>query len=101
MSFAASGLAQVDTATVLGSIRDASDAVAFRIHMNDRDIEEPALPDFVLEKGPMVKLAGEWKRGPNGVGYRKVYDQPRYDLSVGAGGWLPGLVQQDVRQRTE
>lgn len=53
--------------------------MAFRIQMSDPDIAEPALPDFVLARVPMVKLNGEWKRGSSGAGYRSVYDQPRYD----------------------
>ena len=38
--------------------------VGFRIQMSAPDYVQPALPDFVLEKVPMVKLAGEWKRDP-------------------------------------
>ena len=41
--------------------------VGFRVQMSDPDIEEPALPDFVLDKAPMVPLrGGEWKRRPSG-----------------------------------
>jgi len=54
--------------------------VGFRVMMSDPDISEPALPDFVLEKVPMVKLEGEWKgRDPMAVRHRKVHQEPRYD----------------------
>jgi hypothetical protein len=53
--------------------------VGFRVMMSDPDIAEPSLPDFVLEKVPMVRLAGEWKGDPKQVRYRKVHEEPRYD----------------------
>jgi hypothetical protein len=53
--------------------------VGFRVMMSDPDIAEPALPDFVMNKVPMVKLAGEWKGNTNEVRYRKTHLQPRYD----------------------
>src|SRR5262245_26899052 len=37
--------------------------VGFRVMMSDPDVAEPALPDFVLDRVPMVKLQGEWKGG--------------------------------------
>ena len=50
--------------------------VGFRVMMSDPDIEEPSLPDFVLEKVPMVQLrGGEWKRGT----HPPEYFEPRYD----------------------
>jgi len=48
--------------------------VAFRIQMRAPDYREEALPDFVLEKVPMVKLEGEWKRAG-----RTSFEEPRYD----------------------
>jgi hypothetical protein len=48
--------------------------VAFRIQMRAPDYKEEALPDFVLEKVPMVKLEGEWRR--NG---QNSFQEPRYD----------------------
>ena len=48
--------------------------VAFRIQMRAPDYREEALPDFVLEKVPMVKLEGEWRRNE-----KKTYEEPRYD----------------------
>lgn len=56
--------------------------VAFRIQMRAPDYEEEALPDFVLEKVPMVKLQGEWKGSPNATRHRKTYSEPRYDHPV-------------------
>jgi hypothetical protein len=54
--------------------------ISFRIMMNNPDIEKSALPDFLADKIPMVKLAGEWKRNSNQTGYPKSHLQPRYDL---------------------
>ena len=54
--------------------RQYNKRVAFRIQMRAPDYREEALPDFVLEKVPMVKLEGEWRR--NG---KKTFEEPRYD----------------------
>ncbi len=52
--------------------------VGFRVQMSDPDIDEPALPDFVLDKVPMVRLrGGEWKRRPSRDA--QGYLEPRYD----------------------
>jgi hypothetical protein len=48
--------------------------VGFRIQMRAPDYKEDALPDFVLEKVPMVKLQGHWDR--NG---KTEFPEPRYD----------------------
>lgn len=53
--------------------------VGFRVMMSDPDIAGPVLPDFLVDKVPMVKLAGEWKGNSNEVRYRKAHLQPRYD----------------------
>ncbi|HET7099576.1 MAG TPA: twin-arginine translocation signal domain-containing protein, partial [Terriglobia bacterium] len=58
--------------------------VAFRVQMSAPDyFHAPALPDFVLDKVPMVKLVGDWKPGhPPNVRYLKnprAHFQPRYD----------------------
>jgi hypothetical protein len=53
--------------------------VGFRVMMSDPDIPGSALPGFLANKVPMVKLAGEWKGNPNEVRYRKAHLQPRYD----------------------
>ena len=51
--------------TTLAMAKQYGKRVGFRVQMSDPDIEEPALPDFVLDKVPMVPLrGGEWKRGP-------------------------------------
>ena len=44
------------------------------------DIRGPSLPDFVLERVPMVRLKGEWKRrGREGERQPAYYEEPRYD----------------------
>lgn len=53
--------------------------VGFRIQMRAPDYSEEALPDFVLEKVPMVKLVGEWKTGVTGPRRKDAYYEPRYD----------------------
>jgi hypothetical protein len=59
--------------------RGLNKRVGFRIQMSAPDYPEPALPDFVLEKVPMVKLAGEWKRDPKRFAAKENNLQPRYD----------------------
>jgi hypothetical protein len=48
--------------------------VGFRIQMRAPDYKEEALPEFVLEKVPMVRLEGQWNR--NG---KTDFPEPRYD----------------------
>jgi hypothetical protein len=48
--------------------------VGFRIQMRAPDYKEEALPDFVLEKVPMVKLEGQWRRAG-----KTEFQEPRYD----------------------
>jgi hypothetical protein len=46
------------------------------VMMSCPDMRAPALPDFVLERVPMVRLEGEWKRkGRESASY----EEPRYD----------------------
>ena len=52
--------------------------VGFRIMVNNPDILENALPDFVLEKVPMRKLKGEWKGDPSVPRYQHEHLQPDY-----------------------
>ncbi|HXY41166.1 MAG TPA: hypothetical protein VEQ10_15945 [Vicinamibacteria bacterium] len=59
--------------------REHGKRVGFRVMMSDPDVAEPALPDFVLEKVPMVHLEGEWKGNPTDVRHQKVHQEPRYD----------------------
>jgi hypothetical protein len=47
--------------------------------MRAPDYKEEALPDFVLEKVPMVKLIGQWRTNPNSTRGQKTYEEPRYD----------------------
>jgi hypothetical protein len=58
--------------------------IALRIQMSAPDyFHAPALPDFVLDKVPLVKLVGDWPEGhPPNVSYLKnprAHFQPRYD----------------------
>jgi hypothetical protein len=50
--------------------------VGFRVMMSCPDMRAPALPDFVLERVPMVRLQGEWKRRGRESAF---YEEPRYD----------------------
>ena len=49
--------------------------IAFRIQLRAPDYKDEALPDFVLEKVPMVKLEGEWRKDTHPDGFQ----EPRYD----------------------
>jgi hypothetical protein len=57
--------------------------VGFRIQMSAPDyFHAPALPDFILEKVPTVKLVREWKEGTMAEGWVNnpyAQYQPRYD----------------------
>ena len=54
--------------------------IALRVMMSSPDIRGPSLPDFVLEKVPMVRLQGEWKRrGKEAERQPPYYEEPRYD----------------------
>jgi len=62
----------------LATAKQYGKRVGFRVMMSSPDMVEPALPDFVLDKTPVVRLrGGEWKRGPRLL--QKVYEEPRYD----------------------
>ena len=50
--------------------------VGFRIQMRAPDYSEEALPDFVLEKVPLVKLVGEWRTGLTGPRRKDAYYEP-------------------------
>lgn len=52
--------------------------VGFRIMMNNPDILENALPEFMLKKVPMHKLKGEWKGDPSNPRYQHQHLQPEY-----------------------
>jgi hypothetical protein len=53
--------------------------VGFRIMLENPDVPEPGMPDFLMERVPYVKLKGEWKGTPSETRYRKEHRMPRYD----------------------
>lgn len=53
--------------------------VGIRIMLNNPDILENALPDYVLKKVPLHKLKGEWKGNPSQVRYQHEHLQPEYN----------------------
>ena len=53
--------------------------VGFRVMLNNPDILENALPDYVLKKVPMDRLKGEWKGDPSQPRYQHEHLQPRYN----------------------
>jgi len=60
--------------------RRYSKRVGFRVMMSSPDTRAPALPDFLREKVPMVRLKGEWKRhGREAERAPAFYEEPRYD----------------------
>src|SRR5436190_19627884 len=54
-------------------------AIGFRVQLENPDVPEPGMPDFLLNKVPTVKLKGEWKGNPAEMRYRKDNRVPRYD----------------------
>jgi len=66
--------------TTLAAARRYGKRVGLRVMMGSPDIPGPSLPDFVLERVPMVRLQGEWKRhGREGERQSAYYEEPRYD----------------------
>ena len=53
--------------------------VGFRIMLENPDVPEPGMPEFLMEKVPYVKLKGEWKGNPSQTRYKKEHRMPRYD----------------------
>jgi len=53
--------------------------VGIRVMLNNPDILENALPDYVLKKVPLHKLKGEWKGDPNQPRFRHEHLQPEYN----------------------
>ena len=53
--------------------------VGIRVMLNNPDILENALPDYVLKKVPLHKLKGEWKGNPSQVRYQHEHLQPEYN----------------------
>ena len=52
--------------------------VGFRVMMNNPDIVENALPEFMLEKLKLYKLKGEWKGDPTQPRFQHEHLQPDY-----------------------
>jgi len=55
--------------------------VGFRIMVENPDVPELGMPDFLMEK-VYVKLKGEWKGNPSQTRYKKEHRMPRYDRPV-------------------
>jgi hypothetical protein len=53
--------------------------IGFRIQMSAPDYREPALPQFVVDKVPMVKLTGGTWPGANRESNPNAHYQPRFD----------------------
>ncbi len=53
--------------------------IGFRVQLENPDVADPGMPDFLLDKVPYVKLKGEWKGNPAEMRYRKDNRVPRYD----------------------
>ena len=53
--------------------------VGIRVMLNNPDILENALPDFVLKKVPLRKLKGSWTGDPSQVRYQHEHLQPEYN----------------------
>ena len=53
--------------------------VGFRIMMNNPDIAENALPEFLCRKVKFTQLPGDWKTGPYAFRAHEDHRQPQYD----------------------
>ena len=53
--------------------------VGFRIMLENPDIPEQGVPDFLRDEVPYVQLKGEWKGNQSRLRYRKQHLLPRYD----------------------
>lgn len=53
--------------------------VGIRVMLNNPDILENALPDYVLKKVPLHKLKGEWKGNPSQPRFQHEHLQPEYN----------------------
>lgn len=53
--------------------------VGFRIMLENPDVPDPGMPEFLMEKVPYVRLKGEWKGDRTETRYRKEHRMPRYD----------------------
>jgi hypothetical protein len=62
--------------------RQTGKQVGFRIMLENPDIPEYGVPDFLADKIPYVTLKGEWKSRRSGIRDRKIHKMPRYDHPV-------------------
>ncbi len=53
--------------------------IGFRVQLENPDVPDPGMPDFLFNKVPYVKLKGEWKGNPAETRYKKDNRVPRYD----------------------
>jgi Transposase len=53
--------------------------IGFRVQLENPDVPDPGMPDFLLNKVPYVKLKGEWKGNPAEMRYKKDNRVPQYD----------------------
>ena len=53
--------------------------IGFRVQLENPDVPEPGMPEFLINKVPYVKLKGEWKGNPAETRYKKDNRVPRYD----------------------
>ncbi len=53
--------------------------IGFRVQLENPDVKEPGMPDFLIDKVPLVKLKGEWPGNPGETRYQKDNRVPRYD----------------------
>ena len=53
--------------------------VGFRIMLENPDVPDPGMPEFLMDKVPYVPLKGSWPGDPSQVRYRKQHAIPRYD----------------------
>lgn len=62
----------------LEKARQYGKQVGFRVMMNNPDMLENALPDFMLRKLKMHRLKGQWKGDPSVARYQHDHLQPEY-----------------------
>jgi len=53
--------------------------IGFRIMLENPDIPELGVPDFLIDKIPYVRLKGAWQGNPSEIRYKKNHQLPRYD----------------------
>ena len=54
--------------------------VGFRIQMSAPDYRDEALPQYILDNVPMVRLEGEWKPRAQATTREPRYEHPYYEL---------------------